>query len=306
MSVRRRLPRPCHALGLPRFLRIGRGRIGMAILLVPVVVALLGPFFAPHSPSALVGPPGVPPGGEFLLGTDYLGHDVLSRVLWGGRSVLWLSLASTLLAYAIGVTTGVIAGYNRNLLDPLLMRAVDVILVFPPLLFFIIAATAAGTSEATLVIGVAIVLAPGVARIVYTATRETAVRGFVEAAVVRGETTRSILAREILPTISPVLIANVGLSFTFAILLVAAVNFLGLGLQPPAANWALMISENRPVQSLNIWATLSPVAMIAMLTVGVNLLGDAISQSSGRSGFAIEPLTVNEVIGSAAGERTSG
>lgn len=273
-----------------RFLRTGRGRVGSVILVVVLLIALFGPFFAPYDPAALVGAPGQPPGGGFVLGTDYLGHDVLSRVLWGGRSVLWLAISSTTLAFLAGTMIGLVAGYNRNLLDPLLMRSVDVILVFPPLLFFLIAATAVGTSKAVLIIGVAIVLAPGIARIVYSATREVSVRGYVEAAVARGESTPAILRREILPNIAPSLIANVGLSLTFAILLTAAVNFLNLGLQPPAANWALMISENRPVLSLNVWSTVAPAALIAALTIGVNMVGDAISHSLGRSAVEAEAI----------------
>lgn len=273
-----------------RFLRTGRGRVGSVILVVVLLIALFGPFFAPYDPAALVGAPGQPPGGGFVLGTDYLGHDVLSRVLWGGRSVLWLAISSTTLAFLAGTMIGLVAGYNRNLLDPLLMRSVDVILVFPPLLFFLIAATAVGTSKAVLIIGVAIVLAPGIARIVYSATREVSVRGYVEAAVARGESTPAILRREILPNIAPSLIANIGLSLTFAILLTAAVNFLNLGLQPPAANWALMISENRPVLSLNVWSTVAPAALIAALTIGVNMVGDAISHSLGRSAVEAEAI----------------
>lgn len=273
-----------------RFLRTGRGRVGSVILVVVLLIALFGPFFAPYDPAALVGAPGQPPGGGFVLGTDYLGHDVLSRVLWGGRSVLWLAISSTTLAFLAGTMIGLVAGYSRNFLDPLLMRSVDVILVFPPLLFFLIAATAVGTSKAVLIIGVAIVLAPGIARIVYSATREVSVRGYVEAAVARGESTPAILRREILPNIAPSLIANIGLSLTFAILLTAAVNFLNLGLQPPAANWALMISENRPVLSLNVWSTVAPAALIAALTIGVNMVGDAISHSLGRSAVEAEAI----------------
>lgn len=273
-----------------RFLRTGRGRVGSVILVVVLFIALFGPFFAPYDPAALVGAPGQPPGGGFVLGTDYLGHDVLSRVLWGGRSVLWLAISSTTLAFLAGTMIGLVAGYSRNFLDPLLMRSVDVILVFPPLLFFLIAATAVGTSKAVLIIGVAIVLAPGIARIVYSATREVSVRGYVEAAVARGESTPAILRREILPNIAPSLIANIGLSLTFAILLTAAVNFLNLGLQPPAANWALMISENRPVLSLNVWSTVAPAALIAALTIGVNMVGDAISHSLGRSAVEAEAI----------------
>lgn len=273
-----------------RFTRTGRGRVGLVILIAVILIALFGPFFAPYSPTAIVGAPGQPPGNGFVLGTDYLGHDVLSRVLWGGRSVLWLSLSATALAFLIGCTIGLVAGYSRNIIDPLLMRTVDVVLVFPPLLFFLIAATAFGTSDLILVVGVAIVLAPGVARIVYSATREVSVRSYVEAAVARGENTSAILRREILPNIMAPVIANAGLSLTFAILLVAAVNFLGLGVQPPSANWALMISENRPVLSLNVWSTVAPAALIAALTIGVNMVGDAISHSLGRSEVQAEPI----------------
>jgi peptide/nickel transport system permease protein len=285
------------------FASTGRGRVGLVILFVVLAAALFGPFFAPDDPAAIIGAPGQPPGHGALLGTDYLGHDVLSRTLWGGRSVLWLALTATAIAYAAGSLIGLVAGYNRNLLDPLLMRTVDVILVFPPLLFFLIAATSFGTSEAVLILGVAIVLTPGIARIVYTATRETAVRGFVEAAVARGETTVAILRREIVPNIMGPLIANMGLSLTFAILLVAAVNFLNLGLQPPAANWALMIAENRPVLSLNVWSTVAPAALIAGLTIGVNLVGDAISHTLGRSdldGETIAAVVAGEPLGSAS------
>jgi peptide/nickel transport system permease protein len=273
-----------------RFARSGRGRWGLAITALVLFIALFGPFFAPYPPADIVGAPGQPPGSGFILGTDYLGHDVLSRVLWGGRSVVWLSLSATALAYIAGSLIGLVAGYSRNLLDPILMRSVDVILVFPPLLFFLLAATAVGTSETVLIVCVALVQAPGVARIVYTATREVSVRGYVEAAVARGESTPAILRREIVPNIMPPMIANVGLSLTFSILLVAAVNFLNLGLQPPAANWALMISENRPVLSLNPWSTIAPAALIAGLTIGVNLVGDAVSHALGRSDVEAEPI----------------
>jgi peptide/nickel transport system permease protein len=268
---------------VPRFARTRRGQVGLVILATVVLIALVGPLFAPHPPAAIVGAPGAGPSSSDLLGTDYLGHDVLSRVLWGGRSVLWLSLAATAIAYLVGMTIGLIAGYNRSILDPLLMRSVDVILVFPPLLFFLIVATSVGTSKLVLIVGVALVQIPGVARIVYTATREVSVRLYVEAAVARGERTTAVILREILPNILGPVIANLGLAITFSILLIAAVNFLGLGLQPPAANWALMISENRPILSLNPWSTIAPAALIAMLTIGVNLVGDAIAQGLGSS-----------------------
>lgn len=274
-----------------RFARTGRGKAGIIVLGFVLGVALIGPLVAPYDPAALVSAPDLTPSRAFPLGTDALGRDVLSRVLWGGRSVVWLALAATVGAFAIGTAIGLVAGYSRSLVDPVLMRTVDVILSFPPLLFFLIVATSVGTSELTLIVGIAIVLAPGIARIVYSATRETSVRGFVEAAVARGESTSAILRREILPNILDSIIANFGLTVTFSVLLVAAVNFLGLGLQPPAANWALMISENRDAIAINVWATVAPAAMIAALTVGVNLLGDAVSHTLGRSDIGAPAIT---------------
>jgi peptide/nickel transport system permease protein len=264
-----------------RLIETGRGRVGLAILAFVVGVAIVGPFFAPHDPAAIVGAPGSLPSGSNPLGTDYLGHDVLSRVLWGGRSVLWLSLVATALSFAIGTVIGGVAGYSRSIIDPILMRLVDVVLSFPPLLLFILVVTSVGTSNLILIVSIAVILAPGIARIVYSATREVSVRGYTEAAVTRGERTAAILVREILPNILGPLIANLGLTVTFSVLLVAGVTFLGLGVQPPDANWALMISENRDILSINIWSTVVPAAMIALLTVGVNMVGDAASHALG-------------------------
>ena len=275
---------------LPRFVRSLRGRIGLVVLGCVLLVALVGPAFAPYDPAAIGGLPGAGPSSTHLLGTDALGRDVLSRVLWGGRSVLSLALAATLLAFAFGGVIGLVAGYTRSFVDPMLMRLMDVILAFPPLLFFLIVATSVGTSQLMLVVGAALVQAPGVARIVYSATREASVRGYVEAAVARGESMPSILRREILPNIMNPVIANFGLTLTFSVLIIAAVNFLGIGLQPPAANWALMVAENRSIVSINVWATVVPGVMIAALTIGVNLVGDAVSDSLGRSETAPEAV----------------
>jgi peptide/nickel transport system permease protein len=208
---------------------------------------------------------------------------VLSRALWGGRSVLALAGLATLLAYAGGIVVGLVAGYSRSLLDPLLMRAADVMLSFPAILFLLVLVTGAGTSKTVLVLGVAVVQLPLVARIIRAATLEQSVRGFVEAAVARGESTAAVLRREILPNIVGPIMADAGLRFTYAIILVASVNFLGLGLQPPAADWALIISENRNGLTLNPYVILVPAALIGLLTISVNLVGDSIARSLGIS-----------------------
>jgi peptide/nickel transport system permease protein len=269
--------------GSLRFARTPTGAIGLALLVAIVVLAVVGPLLAPHSPDEPISTPYTGPTEGAPFGTDFLGRDVLSRVLWGGRSVLGLAGLATLLAYVGGVAVGLVAGFSRSLVDPLLMRAADVMLSFPALLFLLVLVTGAGTSKAVLVIGVALVQLPLVARIVRTATLEQSVRGFVEAAIARGEGTAAILRREIVPNILAPIAADVGLRFAYSIILVASVNFLGLGLQPPAADWALIISENRGGLTLNPYVILVPAALIALLTISVNLVGDAIARNLGIS-----------------------
>jgi peptide/nickel transport system permease protein len=266
-----------------RFVRSDSGRIGLAGTLLVLALVVVGPFFAPHDPAAIAGVPYTRPDGDFLLGTDALGRDVLSRVVWGGRSIVGLSLLATALAYVVGTTIGLVAGYSRTILDAVLMRAMDVLLAVPPLLFLLVLATGAGRSKAVLVTGVATVHVPSIARIVRTATQEVSTRGYVEAAVARGEHTAAVLRREILPNILGPVLADAGVRLTGSIIILAAVNFLGLGLQPPAADWALMISENRDGITLQPWAVAAPALLIAFLTIAVNIMADAIARSLGTS-----------------------
>jgi ABC-type dipeptide/oligopeptide/nickel transport system permease subunit len=270
-----------------RFARTGTGRVGAIVLVLVVGVALLGPFLAPHALDQPIGTPYERPSLDAPLGTDRLGRDVLSRVLWGGRSVLALAGAATLIAYAGGLLIGLIAGYSRSIVDPLLMRTGDVLMSFPALVFLLVLVTGLGTSEAVLVLGVAIIQMTPVARIVRSAALAQSVRGFVEAAVARGESTFAILRRELLPNIVSPIAADVGIRFTLAIILVASVNFLSLGLQPPAADWALMISENRDGLTLNPWAVVAPAVMVALLTISVNMVADAIARVQGVSASAV-------------------
>jgi ABC-type dipeptide/oligopeptide/nickel transport system permease subunit len=266
-----------------RFARSGTGRVGLAAALLVLAVILVGPLVAPHDPAAIVGLPLQRPGGGFVLGTDGLGRDVLSRLLWGGRSIVALALVATSLAYVVGAAIGLLAGYTRSLVDPLLMRAMDVLLAVPPLLFLLVLATGAGHGVVVLVLGIATVHVPSIARIVRAATQEVASRAYVEAAVARGERTPPILAREILPNVLGTVLADAGIRLTGSILILASVNFLGLGLQPPRADWALMISENRAGITLQPWAVAAPALMIGFLTIAVNLVTDAVARSLGTS-----------------------
>jgi ABC-type dipeptide/oligopeptide/nickel transport system permease subunit len=197
--------------------------------------------------------------------------------------VIGLALAATGLAYLLGMTIGLVAGYSRTIADPLLMRTVDVMLAFPPLLFLLVLIAGAGQSRAVLILGVAIIQAPSISRIVRTATLEVSVRAYVEAALARGENGVTIVLREVFPNILAPVMVDAGLRFTYSILIIASVNYLGLGLQPPNPDWALMISENRTYIGLNALSVVAPAAMIALLTIGVNLTGDALARGLGRS-----------------------
>jgi peptide/nickel transport system permease protein len=265
------------------FMRSWSVRIGLTVLAFVLGVAFIGPYFAPYSPSALPGIPYSTPSRTFWLGNDYLGEDVFSRVLSGGRTVILYGAVATLLAYAVGGTIGLVAGYTRSRLDDLLMRSMDVLLAFPPILFLLVIATGAGSNIWALVIAIAVIHVPSIARILRAAALEVSVRGYVEAAIARGDRTHVILRREILPNIWGTIVADGGPRFTVSILLVAAVNFLGLGLSPPAADWAMMISENRSGITINLWAVVAPALMIGALTVSINVVADAIAGRLGKS-----------------------
>jgi ABC-type dipeptide/oligopeptide/nickel transport system permease subunit len=197
--------------------------------------------------------------------------------------VLIVSCIATALIYLVGVGIGMIAGLSRSLVDPVLMRAVDVFLVFPPLMLLLLLIAGAGTSVAILILGIVLVLFPGVARIVRTATQEVSTTAYIESAVARGERTFAIMRREVLPNITPTIIADLGVRFSAVIILAASVNFLGLGAKPPAANWGLMIAENLQIVSANLWSVLAPAILLALLTISVNLIGDAYVRSLGRA-----------------------
>ena len=158
------------------------------------------------------------------------------------------------------------------------MRAVDVLLAFPSLVFLLLLAAAFGRGIGPVVWATALIQATAIARIIRTAALEQSVRGFVEAAVARGDSTRSVLFREILPNIYGTIAADVGLRFTWSVLLIASVNFLGLGMQPPDADWGLMISENRGGINLNAWAVLAPAAALGTLTVAITMVTDALER----------------------------
>lgn len=251
------------------------GIIGTALLVMIVLVAFFGPLLAPQSPTAPLGAPGAAPSGALPLGADFLGRDVLSRLLHGGSSVILIGLTATIGAYIVGVLTGMYAGYRGGLGDTIAMRTVDLALAFPPLLVLLVLVAGAGQHVWVLIVGVVAVQAPAVARIVRTASLSVTQMPYVEAALARGDRTLTIWRKDLFPNILPPLLADFGIRFAISIILVASMNYLGLGLQPPASDWALMMSENRDIIVLNLWGVVAPAIALALLTVGVNLVADA-------------------------------
>jgi peptide/nickel transport system permease protein len=257
-----------------------RTRIGIAIVGLIVAVAVFGPLVAPHTPTEFVAVPNSGPSSAAMFGADALGRDVLSRFLHGGLTVLWLSVAATLVGIVIGTGIGLVAAYARNWLDDALMRLNDVLLSFPQIIFVLLAVSAIGPKLWLIVLTVGGTHAPRVARVMRGAAQEVVERDFVKAAEVVGEKRWRIVFAEILPNVTSPLLVELGLRMTYSIGLVAAVSFLGFGLQPPTADWGLMINENRLSITVQPWAVFLPIVAIGLLTVGTNLITDGIARAA--------------------------
>ena len=257
-----------------------RTKIGVLLVVLLVALALVGPFFAPHSPTEFAGAPYAHPSSAVPLGTDNLGRDVLSRFLWGGRSILGLSLLATALGLALGVSVGLVAAYARSILDDVLMRAMDVILAFPSIVLALVVVATIGPKLWLIVLVVGLTTMPRVARVTRGASLEIVERDFVQAAEVLGESRTKILFGEILPSITSPLMVEASLRLTYSIGLIAGMSFLGFGVQPPAADWGLMINENRQALTIQPWGAVMPVIAIALLTIGTSLVGDGVSRAA--------------------------
>jgi peptide/nickel transport system permease protein len=236
--------------------------------------------FAPHAPNDLVGAPYQAPSGNALLGTDYLGEDVLSRVLWGGRNLLWMAVAAATLALIVGGTVGLAAGYTRSWLDDVLMRTMDVLLALPALILTLVVVSLLGPRLWLIVIAVGWTWIPAVSRLTRSVTLEVVRREHVQAVEAFGISPLRICVGEVLPNIITPLMVDYGMRLTWAIGVIAALSFLGLGVQPPAADWGLMINQNNAGLSLQIWSILTPVLLIGIFGVGVNLITEGIARSA--------------------------
>ncbi len=271
--------RPTGAL-LRSALRLWRTRIGLALVGLLVGIAVIGPFLAPHSPTAFVGIPNSGPSSKALFGTDHIGQDVWSRFLWGGREILTMAVLATAMGLVLGVIAGLIAAYSRNVLDDVLMRAMDVILAFPQIMLALVAIATVGPSSWLIVLAVGFTTMPRVARITRGAAQPIVERDFVAAAEAIGVSRIKILFGEVLPNVLSPLLVEANLRLTYSIGLIAGLAFLGFAPNPNGADWGLMIQENQIALVVQPWGVVLPVVAVALLTVGTGLVGDGIARAA--------------------------
>jgi peptide/nickel transport system permease protein len=218
------------------------------------------------------------PSAQFPLGSDFLGRDVLSRVLNGGWILLVMAVSATAIGVAAGATAGMSAAYLRGRSDGVIMRTVDVVLAFPQIVFALLLLSMLGPKLWLIVLAVGVSHAPQVARVLRSATLDVSERDFVKVAELQGMPPTKILRKEILPNLISPIMVEAGLRLTYSIILISGLAFLGFGQAPPAPNWGYMVNENQVGLPLNPWAVIVPAALIALLTIGTNTLTDAIAR----------------------------
>ena len=265
---------------LRRSLRLWRTRIGVALVGVIVLLAIIGPYVAPYGPSTPVGAPNSVPGGKAVLGTDYLGQDVLSRVLYGGRSILVMAVIATALGLIGGAAVGLVAAYSRNALDDVLMRGMDVIMALPSILLALVAVAIVGPRAWVIVAAIALTTAPRVARVARGAAQPVVERDFIAASEAMGVPRWRILSGELLPNTLGPLMVEASLRLTYSIALIAGLAYLGLSTNPNGANWGTMIKQNQFVLAVQPWGAAAPIIAIALLTMGTGLIGDGIARTA--------------------------
>jgi peptide/nickel transport system permease protein len=253
--------------------------VGGAIVLTLLVTAALAQWIAPHPYDEMhVRDRFLSPSLHYLAGTDEYGRDVFSRLLFGSQLSLALGVTATLISMGIGVPLGLIAGYRRGVTDELIMRTLDVMMAFPPimLVLLILAVTPPNLMKTAVAIGV--LAAAPIGRVTRSVTLDLMSGEFIEAARARGERLGYLLMRELLPNVCPVLMVEASLRVVFAVLLGAVLSFLGFGVQPPAADWGLMISNGRAFVDTAPWISLAPGVAMSITVIGISLVGDGLRE----------------------------
>jgi len=253
--------------------------IGGSIVAMFLILAVIGPYITPypfdqfHFKSRMA-----PPSAEFWWGTDRYGRDIFSRVIAGTSLTVFMAGTGTLIGVSFGVLIGLFSGYVGGWVDEILMRITDIAMSFPGLLLAMLVVAALGANEINAIISIGIVFTPKVARVVRSATLGLRHIQFVEAAQVRGESPSFIIFKEILPNIWPPIIVESCIRLSYAVLLVVSLSYLGLGAQPPAPDWGLMIAKERAFLTSGPWVVFAPAAAIVLLIISVNLLGDGMRE----------------------------
>jgi len=272
-----------------QFRRNQKAMIGLVIIIVLVLTALFAPVMAPHDPEATSIPDReLAPSTEHPMGTDDLGRDILSRVMYGTQISLYVGFTSISAAMLMGSTIGVVAGYYQGMIDEGLMRAMDAMMSFPPILLALTIVAVLEPSLNNVILALALVYTPFIARVARSAALSVRNESFVEAAVARGESDAYIIFREVLPNCVGPLLVQGSINIAFTMLLEASLSFLGLGVQPPTPSWGLMINQGWAFMGDAPWLVFFPALAIATAVIGFNLLGDGLRDVLDPKGEIIE------------------
>jgi len=244
------------------------------MIMIYMVAAIFAPIIAPFGQAEVVGAAFAPADESMLLGGDQLGRDMFSRLIYGARNTVGLALVTTILAFVAGTSLGLLAATKGGFIDQALSRTVDIFMSIPSLIFSLLLLSIFGTNIVVLTLVIAFLYVPPVYRLARAVAGNIVVMDYIEAAKLRGEGSWHLILREILPNAAAPLIAEFGLRFCFVFLLISGLSFLGLGLQPPTADWGSMVRENSTLISFGEIVPLIPAAAIALLTVSVNFVVD--------------------------------
>nr|WP_245414241.1 ABC transporter permease [Nitratireductor sp. StC3] len=255
---------------------------GMSVLAIYVLVAVLAPLLAPYGESEVFDESFAPWSAQFVFGTDYLGRDVLSRLIYGARNTMAIAVAATTLSFAVGALLGIAAALNQGWFDTVLSRLVDTLMAIPALIFALMLLAIFGSSIPNLILIIALIDSTRVFRLTRSVAMDVAVMDFVEIAHLRREGFVWMLRREILPNVTTPLIAEFGMRYCFVFLGIAALSFLGVGIQPPTADWGSMVRENATLIAYGDLTPMLPAAAIALLTVAINFIVDWLLALSSR------------------------
>jgi len=262
---------------LRRMLRSPQGALGLVLVALMLVVVIVGPWLAPYNPESFAPLQRYKaPSLQFWLGTDQYGRDILSRLLVGARATVLMAIVASALGTLAGALIGTTSAYLGGRSDEFIMRTIDAVMSIPSLLMALLIVTLLGKSSVNALFAISIAFTPGMARVTRSVALTVRKQDYVSAAIARGENARYIVWREMLPNVIAPIVVEMTIRVAFAVMLFATLSFLGLGAQPPAPEWGLMVSESRRFMHLSPWMILWPSLAIATVAIGFNLLGDGL------------------------------